>query len=361
MMDREFKLRHQEFYSNKSVLVTGHTGFKGGWLTKTLMLLRSRVTGFSNQPDYQPNLDAVLGLSNKISAYYGDVTNLTALLECFGKEQPELIFHLAAKISNSSDDFISTYRTNLIGTLTVLEAARKIKSVKAVVVVTTDKVYKNNESLWPFRENDPVGGNDLYSSSKACVEVMTETYREWYKKQPDAPAIATARAGNVIGGGDWFKDRIIPDIIKCLLEWQKPIEIRNPEAVRPWQHVLPVIEGYLLLGKKLYVNKAEFATSWNFSPEKTDQITVQALVEKAIAVLGNGSYRMGGNPEKPERKTLRLDSSKAKQLLGWVNAMPLDQALQLTLEWYRGYYENKDMQKITDIQITQFFKNGHPT
>lgn len=354
-----YSLKHQEFYTDKAVLVTGYTGFKGGWLTRTLTLLGSKVTGFSTKPEYQPNLDTVLGLSKEISAYPNDITDFSAMEQCIKKEKPELIFHLAAQISNSYENPISTYRTNLLGTLNVLEAARKSKSVKAIVIITTDKVYKNNKLSSPFRENDPLGGNDPYSSSKACVEVMVEALRESLFRNNEAPALATARAGNVIGGGDWFKNRIIPDIVKSIYEQKNPVEICNPDAVRPWQHILPIIDGYLLLGKKLYEDREGFSTSWNFSPEKENTITVKELVEKAIAFLGKGSYLISKKAATPGTKILKLNPSKAKKFLGWSNELPLEQALHLTFEWYQNYYEKKDMKYITDSQIIQFLKNDN--
>ena len=280
----------EEFYSGKRVLVTGHTGFKGSWLTLWLTIMGAKVLGYALEPNTDPSLFNVLNLQKDIDHVIGDIRDFEKLREVITEFKPEIVFHLAAQplVRLSYREPRLTYETNVMGTVNLLEAIRQTKSVRAVVNVTSDKCYENKEWVWGYREIDPMGGYDPYSSSKGCSELITAAYRNSYFKNTEA-AVASARAGNVIGGGDWAEDRLIPDIVRSLSQG-KQIIIRNPKATRPWQHVLEPLSGYLLLGKLLYEKGQEFAEAWNFGPSDSSVMTVEEIVKKSIEIWGSGSY-----------------------------------------------------------------------
>jgi len=334
-------------YKNKKVLVTGHTGFKGSWLVKWLNQLGAKVYGFSIDNETTPNHFELLELG--IESKVGDIRDYDVFFEFVQSCQPEIIFHLAAQplVRYSYVNPLETFTTNVIGTAHVFEASRHVKSVKAVVNVTTDKCYVNREWLWGYRENEPLGGHDPYSASKACSEIVTSSYRSSF--DDSNVLIASARAGNVIGGGDWSEDRLVPDVIRAL-NTNKIIEIRSPEAIRPWQHVLEPLSGYLLLGQKLLERKREFAEAWNFGPEESGHLSVEQLLTGLKEYLTfNVEY---GEASLHEANLLKLDCSKAKGKLKWQPVLSTSQMLTFTAKWYLAYNESGEI--LTDEQITEF-------
>ncbi|MDA0902621.1 MAG: CDP-glucose 4,6-dehydratase, partial [Proteobacteria bacterium] len=281
----------QEFYKDKKVFVTGHTGFKGSWFSLLLKSLGSDVTGYALDPETtRDSLFRLAKIDGKIKSHIADIRNFNSLKEILEETKPDIIFHLAAQplVRESYKYPIYNYETNVMGTVNLLEAAKDLKSLKALVNVTTDKCYENKEWQWPYRENDPLGGYDPYSASKACSEIVTNSYRKSFFEVKNI-GLASARAGNVIGGGDFSKDRIIPDIVESIKNNQN-VTLRNPNAVRPWQHVLDVLYGYLLLGQKLYENPKEFSESFNFSPIENKEVNVEEVVNSFISAIGSGSY-----------------------------------------------------------------------
>ncbi|MBN1169546.1 CDP-glucose 4,6-dehydratase [Candidatus Micrarchaeota archaeon] len=341
-----------EFYKNKKILVTGHTGFKGSWVIKILENFGADVVGYALAPNTTPNLYDLLNPDSK--SYLKDIRDYPTLLSAFEKEKPEMVFHLAAQplVRDSYDDPLYTYSTNVIGTANVLEAIRKTNTVKSAVIVTTDKVYRAGEDKL-FSEDDPLGGHDPYSTSKVCAELVTKSYNlSFFEK--NSRHVASARAGNVIGGGDWSKDRLLPNIVKSVLEEKEPLVLRYPTAVRPWQHVLDPLFGYLALGQKLYDDHS-LASPWNFAPEPENFITVQEITEKSIKVFGKGSYSIQ-KQDKHETAVLKLDASKAKKLLGWKPLLGISEALDWTLGWYLDYYNGNDAKSLTDKQIDKYLE-----
>jgi CDP-glucose 4,6-dehydratase len=346
-----------EIYKNKKVFVTGHTGFKGTWLCSFLDTIGAIHAGYSLEPNTIPSHFQLLN-SNNISTI-GDISNITALKGSIIQFQPEILFHLAAQslVRESYKNPLNTYQTNVMGTLNVLESVRGCSSIKAVVIITTDKVYENKEWIYPYRENDQLGGYDMYSSSKACAEILTKSYQssyynlEEYKKKHEV-LIATARAGNVIGGGDWSTDRLFPDIIKATVD-KKTTKIRNPYAIRPWQHVLDCLNGYLLLGEKLLKGNQEFANAWNFAPYSFESKTVSEVAEMSRSIWQDIKieYIQTGN-EYHEANLLKLDNTKAISSLGWKPKWNTEKAIEQTVNWYKEYYLKGNL--LTYNQIEEF-------
>jgi CDP-glucose 4,6-dehydratase len=326
-------------YHNKRVLVTGCTGFKGSWLALWLKELGAKVYGLSLAPDACPNHWDLLKLD--IKEYRIDIRDSAAVVECLDGVQPEIVFHLAAQplVRHSYQHPLETWSTNVMGTANVLDACRNIKVLRAVIVVTTDKVYENNEWPWGYRETDPLGGHDPYSASKAATELVVDSFRKSFFNTPSSPLLATARAGNVIGGGDWSADRLIPDLIRGVLTGDS-LEIRSPFATRPWQHVLDCLSGYLLLGQKLMEGQPEFGDAWNFGPEQEGTRSVSEI----LAYLQNYWHQLNWHKSQEyqphEANFLYLDSAKAKKKLGWGAVWSIDEGLAATVEWYSKFMEN---------------------
>ena len=326
-----------DVFKGKTVLVTGHTGFKGAWLSIWLKELGANVIGYALGPHTQEDIFVTAGLRDKIaSSVIGDVRGIGTLHRIFESSSPEIVFHLAAQpiVRTSYAEPKLTYDTNIMGTVNVLECCRLSNSVKAVVVVTSDKCYENREWDWGYRENDALGGHDPYSSSKACAEIITAAYRDSFLRQ-QGKRIATARAGNVIGGGDWQTDRLVPDCIRALKK-HEAIKVRNPQSVRPWQFVLEPLAGYLMLVEKLMGEDGEkYEGAWNFAPSADNTLTVKDIVESVIENWGEGRYTVGYDYT-PEAKMLMLDASKARRLLHWKPKLPISDAIRYTVDWYRN-------------------------
>ena len=352
----------KKFFKNKKILITGQTGFKGSWLTQILLNWDARISGIALKPNTSPNLFDALNIKSRTNNYFVDIRNFRKIKEIFAKEKPEIVFHLAAQplVRDSYDNPLYTFETNIIGTANILQAIKEIGKVRAAVIITTDKVYENKESGRPFKENDKLGGYDPYSASKAAAEIVIDSYvksffnpKDYNKKHKTL--ISSARSGNVIGGGDWSKDRLVPDIIKAIFENKKKIILRNPDSIRPWQHVLEPSFGYILLAKKLYEGKKKFSGAWNFGPRDENYLTVKELTKEAIGKLKKGSYIIKKNNTKHEAKYLRLNSNKARNLLGWRPKLNLAKTLELTFVWYQKFYNRENIVKITNEQIKSFF------
>lgn len=341
------------FWQDKTVLVTGHTGFKGGWLSLWLQRLGAQVYGYALPPATDPALFDVAHVAEQMEHIEGDVRDLPRLRSVLDAAQPEIIFHLAAQalVRQGYREPVETLTSNVLGTANVLEAARHTPSVKAIVVVTSDKCYDNREWLWPYRENEALGGRDPYSASKACAEIVTAAWRDSFL-QAQGIAVASARAGNVIGGGDWSADRLVPDALRA---WQHgtSLTVRQPHAVRPWQHVLEPLAGYLILAENLCQGKT--AGAWNFGPADTDMHAVGTLLDRMARQWGKEATWRSEDGEHPhEAGLLRLDSSKARHVLGWQPRYDLEQALELTLDWHRRWQAGDDMRTITLQQINRY-------
>jgi CDP-glucose 4,6-dehydratase len=342
-------------YRGRRALVTGHTGFKGSWLCTWLLELGAEVTGLALDPETRPSLFKELRLAENMTSHICDIREQGHLLGIFDDAKPEIVFHLAAQplVRRSYADPVTTFATNVLGTAHVLEAARATSSVQAIVAVTTDKVYDNREWSWPYREIDPLGGLDPYSASKAAAELIAAVYQK--NLCQGRIAIATARGGNVIGGGDWSEDRIIPDIVRAITA-NAPILLRNPNAVRPWQHVLELSEGYLELGARLHEAGAQFAQAFNFGPHVSERVTVSELTDLVLAIWGRPDHvrRIQESPLH-ETQILRLDIAKALSLLSWRPRLGVKDALTWTANWYKAYYnEPSKALAITRDQICAF-------
>jgi len=344
-----------EYFSGKSVLITGHTGFKGSWMTYLLWKYGAKVTGYALYPNTHPSLFNDLCLNEKCNSIIGDINDFEALKNVVNQTQPDFIFHMAAQplVRYSYKKPIETFSTNVMGTANLLEACRQLKKKCCVVCVTTDKVYANNEWEFPYREIDRLGGHDPYSASKAASELVIDSYRKSYFSDSNI-FVASARAGNVIGGGDWSEDRLIPDIIRSISA-NEPIVLRNPNAVRPWQHVLDPIFGYLLLGMNLFENGKEFADSWNFGPKSSESMTVMEVCKIMVQTLGKGKVEIDIVTNKPhEAGLLTLDISKVKQRLGWEPNWSSETAINRTAEWYMGNLQLKEANKLVEQDIQSF-------
>lgn len=350
----------KNFYNSKTVFISGHTGFKGSWLALWLKALGANVVGFSLEAEesrkayYQ-----ALELDSKINSIYGDIRDFNHLNDAIECSKAETIFHLAAQplVRASYADPIETYSTNVMGTVNLFEAARNSTSVKSIVNITTDKCYENKEWDWAYRESDTLGGFDPYSSSKACSELVSSAYRSSFYNNSGIK-LATARAGNVVGGGDFSEDRIFPDIVEAISK-NKPIVLRNPEAVRPWQHVLDALFGYLILGMRLTNDTSSaYSKAYNFSPLSTETVNVEKIVQIFIKKFGNGEYLIEKDlADLHEAKMLRLDSNLAVSELNWKPLLDLDKTLNYTVDWYKSFLNNpSDAQRLTLEQIEQFMK-----
>ena len=348
----------RNFWKGKKVFITGHTGFKGGWLSIWLAESGAKVTGYSLKPETNPSLFKSCSIEKKINSIIGDVRDEKKLKKTILEAEPDIVFHLASQplVLKSYENPVETYEINLMGTVNILNAMRDISSVKAFINVTSDKCYANDENLKAFKENDSMGGYDPYSSSKACSELITAAYRSSFFKS--IVAIATARAGNVIGGGDWAENRIIPDFIKKIQQKQKLV-IRNPESIRPWQFVLEPLNGYLMLAEKLFQNSLDYAESWNFGPNKKDDKTVEWLISKFDKEYGDGngnSFQIVSSKESiHESKYLKLDCSKSIGRLNWSPKLSIEKSISMTCDWYRNFYkDNQDMYSFSVKQIKQY-------
>ena len=347
-------------WRDRRVFLTGHTGFKGGWLALWLARRGARIRGYALDPSTKPNLFTAASVATILDDIRGDIRDYGRLESSMREFAPEVVFHLAAQplVRRSYAEPLGTYSTNVMGTAHVLEAVRKTPSVRAVVCISSDKCYQNQEWVWPYRETDALGGFDPYSSSKACTEMVCSAYRSSFFS-PDRlhehhVALATARAGNVIGGGDWSEDRLIPDLIRGFQSGQ-PVLIRRPEAVRPWQHVLEPLGGYISLAEKLLSAPEQFCSAFNFGPDGEDAWTVERIATKLAAMWGgSASWIRDSVPGVHEHHTLTLDTSKARRQLGWRPRLGIEANLEWTLKWYRNWQQGADMNRESVAQIAQF-------
>jgi len=349
-----------EFWAGKRVFLTGHTGFKGSWLSLWLQSLGAELTGFSLAPPTQPSLFEMARVGDGMHSIIGDIRDLAGLREAMVEAKPEIVIHMAAQplVRYSYENPVETYATNVMGTVHLFEAVRATPSVKAVVNITTDKCYENREWAWGYRENEPMGGYDPYSNSKGCAELVTSAYRSSYFNPLDyskhGVALASVRAGNVIGGGDWAQDRLIPDIISAFSEG-RPVVIRSPHAIRPWQHVLEPLRGYLMLAERLYSDGVAYAEGWNFGPNEADVKSVEWIVGTLAEQWGNdANWTLDQSTHPHEATYLKLDISKARSRLGWQPALTLSQSLQMIVDWYRDYKNKADMRYAVLEQISTY-------
>lgn len=347
----------QNTYQGKRVLVTGHTGFKGSWLVLWLKKMGAQVCGYALAPNATPNLFEATQVAEGIQSVIGDIRDRELLNKTFQDFKPEIVFHLAAQplVRLSYAEPVLTYETNVIGTLNVLEAARACGSVKAFVNVTTDKCYENKEVARGYREDEPMGGYDMYSSSKGCVEILSSSYRRSFLQEEGSYALATVRTGNVIGGGDWALDRLIPDCVRSI-EAGKEIEIRNPAATRPWQYVLEPLSGYLLLGHLLFTQGKKYAEGFNLGPNSDSVLTVAEVAQQVVKNYGKGSIYVNKRDHLHEANLLMLDITKAKEVLGWWPTYTATHAIEETIAWYKRFYQGEPMRSFTLQQIHQYEK-----
>ena len=349
------------FWRDRRVLVTGHTGFKGSWLSLWLDRLAASVSGFAPDRPPPPSLFELARVEDAAETLEGDVRDYESVERALRQSRPEVVIHMAAQplVRRGYEDPIGTYATNVMGTVHVLEAARRCADVRVVVVVTSDKCYENRGWFWGYREYEPMGGRDPYSSSKACAELVTAAYRASFGGD-GSPAIATARAGNVIGGGDWSADRLVPDVLAAALE-DRSVTIRNPDAVRPWQHVLNPLSGYLRLAEALW-QSPEYAEAWNFGPDDRDARPVRVMLERLSREWGKEiRWQPTRDSGPPEEDVLKLDSSKARARLGWEPAWDLDDALRSVVGFYRGLENGEDPRALATSQIDAFQAGERPS
>lgn len=343
------------FWRGRRVLLTGHTGFKGSWLSLWLQALGAQVQGLALAPPTAPSLFQEARVAEGMASAIGDIRDYETVRTCMDAFQPEIVIHMAAQplVRLSYSEPVATYATNVMGTVHVLEAARRCGSVRAVVNVTTDKCYENREWVWGYREDEPMGGYDPYSNSKGCSELVTSAYRRSFMAEAGI-ALASARAGNVIGGGDWAADRLVPDILRAF-ERSEPVVIRNPHSTRPWQHVLEPLSGYLLLAQRLVEQGAAFAEGWNFGPQDDDARPVQWIVEQMVQRWGDGvRWQLDGGEHPHEASYLKLDISKAKARLGWKPRWDLATALEKITTWHQAWLARQDARALCLAQIEQY-------
>jgi CDP-glucose 4,6-dehydratase len=352
------RLPDPAFWRGKRVFLTGHTGFKGSWLVLWLERLGANITGFALPPS-SPSLAAPAGIEQRITSVHGDIRDQAALSRAVDAADPEIILHLAAQalVRLSYSQPVETFATNVMGTTHVLEAARQAPRVQALVSVTTDKCYANREWVWPYRETDALGGHDPYSASKACAELVTAAWRQSFLSapRPGKPllAVATARAGNVIGGGDWSLDRLVPDCIRAFAAGQT-VQIRSPHSTRPWQHVLEPLCGYLLLAEQLWINGQDFAEAWNFGPPMDDVQPVSRIVQRIAEAWGDGAWHITEGPHPHEAEFLAVDPSLARARLGWIPRLKLESALDWTGHWYKQHIAGIDAARLVAADIERY-------
>ena len=343
-------------WAGRRVLVTGHTGFKGSWLSLWLNAMGAEVTGFALAPPTEPSLFEAARIAGMVRHVEGDVRDLAAVRAVVETARPEAVFHLAAQplVRLSYVEPVETYAINVMGTVNLLEAARRTPGVKAIVCVTSDKCYENREWIWPYRESDPMGGHDPYSSSKGAAELVVSAWRRSFLAE-SGPLLASVRAGNVIGGGDWAADRLLPDLVRAFEAGVAPL-IRAPDAVRPWQHVLEALGGYLMIAERLLAGETQFADAWNFGPSDEDARPVSWIVERMRAALGGGAVEAlpDAGPRPHEAGLLRLDCSKARAALGWRPSLTLDQALDWIVSWHKAVAGGADARAVTCAQIAAY-------
>ncbi|MGA2847822.1 MAG: CDP-glucose 4,6-dehydratase [Terracidiphilus sp.] len=352
-------------WHGRRVLVTGHTGFKGSWLSLWLQQRESELCGVALEPPTKVNLFQDAKVERGMHSVIADIRDINRLRETFAQHRPEIVFHLAAQplVRNSYEDPLGTYSTNVMGTANLLEAVRSTDSVRAVVVITTDKCYENCEWEWPYREIDRLGGYDPYSNSKACAELVVSAYRNSFfnprNYERHGVAIASVRAGNVIGGGDWAEDRLVPDIIRAFQEG-RPVRIRNPHAIRPWQHVLEPLRGYIAVAESLCEDGFASGEAWNFGPEQSDAQPVEKIVREMANLWGSGAqWEQEGAAQPHEANTLKLDCSKAGARLGWHPELRLTDALAMTVAWYLARLRGQEMHEFTSNQIKRYEETLH--
>ena len=346
------------FWKNKKVFVTGHTGFKGSWLTIWLKDLGAKVIGFSLEPKNKENLFDIANVKEGIESQIGDIRDNDLITSSISEFNPDILIHMAAQplVRYSYLNPLETYETNVIGTLNVLEGARKCNNLKSIVIITTDKCYENNEWDWGYRENEPMGGHDPYSSSKGCCELLVSSYRNSFFNDENSPNIASVRAGNVIGGGDWSEDRLIPDILESFQN-KKEVIIRNPLSVRPWQHVLEPLSAYLILAEKLYNNK-QFNGAWNIGPYEKDCKSVEWILNSMINLWGkDATWKLDDNANPHEANLLKLDISKAINKLNWRPKWSLDYTLETIVNWHKKWIDGEDMNNECLNQIKNYTNN----
>jgi CDP-glucose 4,6-dehydratase len=341
-------------YNGKTVFITGHTGFKGSWLSLWLTKLGAKVVGYALEPPTKPNHFDLLNLD--IISIIGDIRDKDKLNSVIKEYKPEIVFHLASQplVRYSYNNPLETFEINVIGTINLFEACKNVDSIRAIINVTSDKCYENREWFWGYRESDPLGGYDPYSASKACSEIVTSCYRKSFFNLEDYGEkhnilLASVRAGNVIGGGDWREDRLIPDIVRSVIKKEK-LKIRNPKATRPWQHVLEALSGYLILGQKLLEGRKDFADAWNFGPNEDNHIDVETVVREVKNRWSNFEYEIDSTNHPHEAKLLKLDSSKARNLLRWRPVWNFEKTIDVTVNWYREYYENGNICSFRDLE-----------
>ena len=351
-----------DFWQGKRVLLTGHTGFKGGWLSLWLQSMGAKVTGYALEAPTRPSLFDVARVEEGMSSHTGDIRDLEHLLRVMRETRPEIVIHMAAQalVRYSYVNPVETYATNVMGTVHLLEAVRQMGGVRVVVNITSDKCYENQEWVWGYRENEPMGGFDPYSNSKGCAELVTSAYRNSYfppeRYSEHGVAVASVRAGNVIGGGDWAEDRLIPDFLRAISAG-RPVIIRSPHAIRPWQHVLEPLSGYLNLAEKLWQHGKDYMGGWNFGPNDEDAKPVEWIVERMTQLWGEGAaWQLDGGVHPHEAHYLKLDISKARTRLGWQPRWNLDKTLSSIVDWQRAWQDGDDMRAFTYQQIKTYIE-----
>lgn len=347
---------NESFWKGKKIFLTGHTGFKGSWLAIWLQSMGAIVKGYALTPPTKPSLFFEANVAENMESVIGDIRDLESLKKSMFTFNPDVLIHMAAQplVRFSYLDPIETYSTNVMGTVNVLESARFCKNLKAIVSVTTDKCYENKEWNWGYRENEPLGGFDPYSSSKGCAELVTSSYRRSFFNSNKTAFVASARAGNVIGGGDWAEDRLVPDILRAF-EKQKPVIIRNPLSTRPWQHVLEPLSGYLVLAENLYNNGEQFAEAWNFGPKDDDVKPVNWILDKMVSNWGNGvSWQLDKNNNPHEAGFLKLDCSKAATKLDWYPKWNLEKTLNLIVDWHQDWLQGHAVKESCLKEIKEY-------